>query len=166
MKTLAELKQMSFIPHHDCNCCGVMVGWVVSKDALKPYFDPSCDCGGSGGHYDTWEDVFKWYNTVFEKETEDAVQSAWNKEAKKINADEYERINSRIAELEEERRWRKFSEEKPKEKQWILVFYPNHSQFTTGVELRRWVESCKYDVEEQKIYEKWMPLPSAPKETK
>lgn len=85
---------------------------------------------------------------------------------KKINADEYERINSRIAELEEERRWRKFSEEKPKEKQWILVFYPNHSQFTTGVELRRWDEGCKYDVEEQEIYEKWMPLPSAPKETK
>ena len=81
MKTLAELKEMSFIPHHDCSLCGSMVGWTVSKDALKPYFDPSCDCGGSEGHYDTWEDVFKWYNTVFEKETEEAVQAAWNKEA-------------------------------------------------------------------------------------
>lgn len=83
-----------------------------------------------------------------------------------IPQDEYDRINSRIAELEEERRWRKFSEEKPKEKQWILVFYPNHSQFTTGVELRRWDNGCKYDVEVQEIYEKWMPLPSAPKEEK
>lgn len=81
MKTLAELKEMSFIPHHDCSLCRSMVGWVVSKDALKPYFDPSCDCGCSGGHYDAWEDVFKWYNTVFEKETEEAVQAAWNKEA-------------------------------------------------------------------------------------
>lgn len=81
MKTLSELKEMSFIPHHDCACCGAMVGWVVSKGALKPYFDPSCDCGSSGGHYDTWEDVFKWYNTVEEKETEEAVQAAWNKEA-------------------------------------------------------------------------------------
>lgn len=81
MKTLAELKEMSFIPHHDCSLCRSMVGWVVSKDALKPYFDPSCDCCGSEGHYDTWEDVFKWYNTVFEKETEEAVQAAWNKEA-------------------------------------------------------------------------------------
>lgn len=81
MKTLAELKEMSFIPHHDCGLCGSMVGWVVSKDAPKPYFDPSCDCGGGGGHYDTWENVFKWYNTVFEKETEEAVQAAWNKEA-------------------------------------------------------------------------------------
>lgn len=76
------------------------------------------------------------------------------------------RLKARIAELEEERRWRKFSEEKPKEKQWILVFYPNHSQFTTGVELRRWDGGCKYDVEVQEIYDKWMPLPSAPKEVK
>lgn len=81
MKTLAELKEMSFIPHHDCSLCGSFVGWVVSKDSLKPYFDPSCDCGGSEGHYDTWEKVFKWYNTVSEKETEEAVQASWNKEA-------------------------------------------------------------------------------------
>lgn len=25
--------------------------------------------------------MFKWYNTVYEKETEEAVQAAWNKEA-------------------------------------------------------------------------------------
>lgn len=81
MKTLAQLKEMSFIPHHNCSLCGSIVGWVVSKDALKPYFDPSCDCGSSGGHYDTWEDVFKWYNTVSEKESKEAVQAAWNKEA-------------------------------------------------------------------------------------
>ena len=87
MKTLAELKEMSFIPHHNCSLCGSIVGWVVSKGALKPYFDPSCDCGGSGGHYDTWEDVFKWYNTVSEKETEEAVQAAWNIEAIALNAD-------------------------------------------------------------------------------
>lgn len=85
MKTLAELKGMSFIPHLNCSLCGSIVGWVVSKDALKPYFDPSCDCGGSEGHYDTWEDVFKWYNTVSEKETEEAVQAAWNKEATTLN---------------------------------------------------------------------------------
>jgi hypothetical protein len=106
---------------------------------------------------------------------------------KKITADEYERLTARIDELErmdtehtlqiakmngyihhleEERRWRKFSEEKPEQHQWILVFYPNHSQFTTGVELRRWDDGCKYDVEVQEIFEKWRPLPSAPKETK
>lgn len=72
--------------------------------------------------------------------------------------------DKKIAELQEERRWRKFSDEKPEHHQWILVFYPNHSQFTTGVELRRWDDSCKYDVEFQEIYTEWMPIPSAPKE--
>ncbi len=81
-------------------------------------------------------------------------------EADKVIAEK----DKEIAELEEERRWRKFSEEKPEHHQWILVFYPNHTQFTTGVELRRWDDGCKYDVEEQEVYDKWMPLPSAPKE--
>lgn len=76
MKTLAELKEMAFIPHHDCALCGLMVGWYPNMP--NPYFDPSCGCGDGEGHYDdTWEDVFKWYNTVFEKESEDAVQKAW-----------------------------------------------------------------------------------------
>lgn len=78
MKTLAELKQMQFIPHHDCGCCGAMVGWYPKEP--NPYFDPSCDCGCSGGHFETWETVFKWYNSVFEKESDDAVQIAWKKE--------------------------------------------------------------------------------------
>lgn len=69
-----------------------------------------------------------------------------------------------VDQLEEAQRWRKFSEEKPERHQWILVFYPNHSQFTTGVEVRRWDDGCKFDVEEQELYDKWMPLPSAPKE--
>jgi hypothetical protein len=85
MKTLEELKQMSFIQHHDCGICGEMVGWYT--DEPEPYFDPSCGCGSGGGHYDTWENVFKWYNTVSEKETEEAVQAAWNIEAIALNAD-------------------------------------------------------------------------------
>lgn len=63
MKTLEELKQMQFIPHHDCGCCGAMVVWYPQEP--NPYFDPSCDCGSGEGHYGTWEQVFKWYNTVF-----------------------------------------------------------------------------------------------------
>lgn len=68
--------------------------------------------------------------------------------------------------LEEERRWRKFSEEKPKYKEWILVFVENPSEYGTYIELRRWDTTCKFDVEDQKLYTKWMPLPSAPKEDK
>lgn len=78
MKTLAELKKMSFIPHHDCSICGAFIGWYSQEP--NPFFDPSCYCGSGGGHYETWENVFKWYNKVFEKESEDAVQLAWNKE--------------------------------------------------------------------------------------
>lgn len=104
-----------------------------------------------------------WGKTYYEKQQVDEVI------AKKDHMLEYARaltladING-IAELKDALRWRKFSEEKPEHHQWILVFYPNHSQFTTGVELRRWDDGCKFDVEEQELYDKWMPLPSAPKE--
>ena len=78
--------------------------------------------------------------------------------------DELTLLKARIAELEEERRWRKFSDEKPKYKQWILVFVENPSNYGTYIELRRWDTTCKFDVENQELYTKWMPLPSAPKE--
>lgn len=71
-----------------------------------------------------------------------------------------------IAELKEKRRWRKFSEEKPKEKQWVLVFVENPSIYGTYIELRRWDVGLQFDVENQELYIKWLPLPSAPKEEK
>lgn len=80
MKTLAEIKEMSFVPHHECGICGTMIGWNISPDMPNPYFDSSCDCGCGGGHYSTWEEVFKWFNSVIEEESEEAVQTAWNKE--------------------------------------------------------------------------------------
>ena len=84
MKTLAELKEMTFIPHHDCELCKTMVGWYVQSKSGNPYFDPSCDCGRSPGHYETWGQVFMWYNMVFEKESEKDVIEAWEKESVKI----------------------------------------------------------------------------------
>lgn len=77
---------------------------------------------------------------------------------------EVEQLLMEIVKLKEERRWRKFSEEKPKEKQWILVFVENPSEYGTYIELRRWDTTCKFDVEDQELYTKWKPLPSAPKE--
>lgn len=71
-----------------------------------------------------------------------------------------------IAKLLDDRRWRKFSEEKPKENQWILVFVENPSKYGTYMELRRWDMGLKFDVEIQELYTLWMPLPSAPKEDK
>ena len=69
-----------------------------------------------------------------------------------------------IAKLLDERRWRKFSEEKPKENQWILVFVENPSKYGTYTELRRWDMVLKFDVENQELYTLWMPQPSAPKD--
>ena len=78
--------------------------------------------------------------------------------------DELSRLKARIAELEEERRWRKFSEEKPNNKQVVLVHGDN------------WFETAIYhddssidfgdDIHFSNIIETpyWMPLPSAPKE--
>lgn len=65
-------------------------------------------------------------------------------------------------ELKEERRWRNFSEEKPDDKQWILVYVENPSKYGTYIELRRWDVGCKFDVEDQELYMKWMPKPKAP----
>jgi hypothetical protein len=73
-----------------------------------------------------------------------------------------ENMATEIAKLKEAQRWRKFSDEKPADKQWILVYYPNHSNFTTGVEMRRWDNGCKFDVDVQEMYTKWMPLPKEP----
>lgn len=74
------------------------------------------------------------------------------------------KMNAYIRELEEAQRWHKFSEEKPEYHQWILVHCPNHSEFTSGFELRRWDEGLKFDVEIQEMYDNWMPLPKAPEE--
>ena len=80
--------------------------------------------------------------------------------------DELTRLKARIAELEEERRWRKFSEEKPNDKQVVLVYGDN------------WFEIAFYhddgsidfgdDIHFSNIIETpyWMPVPSAPKEEK
>ena len=68
-----------------------------------------------------------------------------------------------IAELKEAQRWRKFSDEKPADKQWILVYY-GYENNGCRIDLRRWDEGCKFDVDVQEMYTKWMPLPKEPKE--
>ena len=102
---------------------------------------------------------------------------------KKITADEYERMTARIAELErmdtehtlqiakmngyihnleEERRWRKFSEEKPELGDVVLV---KISERVKGhyfpMDVVRWDSS--YELGEIEVSH-WMPMPSTPKE--
>ena len=78
-----------------------------------------------------------------------------------IPQDEYDRINSRIADLEEERRWRKFSEEKPNKNDYYLVTNGDFVDFEFG---------CYNEQDEEWNWDHygkwkwWMPLPEPPKE--
>lgn len=76
---------------------------------------------------------------------------------------EVEQLLIEIAELKEAQRWRKFSEEKPEHHQNILALMNNYRTATCNIELRRWDDGCKYDVEMQELYTHWIPLPKEPK---
>ena len=80
---------------------------------------------------------------------------------------ENERMKARIAELEEERRWRKFPDEKPEEWDTVVVrfgdgFYDLAVYMSNG---QGWdIGDGLYHKSEEVSH--WMPLPSAPKEDK
>ena len=78
-----------------------------------------------------------------------------------IPQDEYDRINSRIAELEEERRWRKFSEEKPKEDDYYLVTNGDFVDFEYGCYNE---QDEEWNWDHNGKWKWWMPLPKPPKE--
>jgi regulator of replication initiation timing len=75
---------------------------------------------------------------------------------------ENERMKARIAELEEERRWRKFPDEKPEEDTWCIVFHDgeidsdNYTRFAYN-------NKCDFALYGNEVTH-WMSLPSAPKE--
>lgn len=79
--------------------------------------------------------------------------------------DELSRLKARIAELEEERRWRKFPDEKPEEWATVVVifsdgFYDLAVYMSNG---QGWnIGDGLYHKSEEVTH--WMPLPSAPKE--
>lgn len=101
---------------------------------------------------------------------------------------ENERMKARIAELEEERRWRKFSEEMPKLQEGVseifLVVVENESNTSpkgsyvtiaelcdgewyndvTGNEIEENIEGSDYFYRSKVTH--WMPLPKAPEEDK
>lgn len=80
--------------------------------------------------------------------------------------DELTRLKARIAELEEERRWRKFLDEKPNDKQVVLVH--GDDWFETAIYHDDGSIDFGDDIHFSNIIETpyWMPVPSAPKEEK
>lgn len=72
-----------------------------------------------------------------------------------------EKYKSEKAEHEEERRWRKFSEEKPEHDAWCLVFHEGE------IDADHYTDDCNSQdrfVMYGFYVTHWMPLPSAPKE--
>ena len=92
----------------------------------------------------------EWHNEY----TEFYIKS----EADKVIAE----LKARIAELEEERRWRKFPDEKPEEDTWCIVFHEgeidsdHYTRFAYN-------NKCDFALYGNEVTH-WMPLPSAPKE--
>lgn len=77
---------------------------------------------------------------------------------------EVEQLLMEIVKLKEERRWRKFSEEKPKDKQLVLVYGDNW--FEIAIYHDNGLIDFGDDIHFSNITETpyWMPPPSAPKE--
>ena len=70
-----------------------------------------------------------------------------------------------IAELKEERRWRKFPEEKPKWGEEVLVVDDESKQYIVRFSHdMKWISWGKMNTCESYCVKYWMPLPSAPKE--
>ena len=74
------------------------------------------------------------------------------------------KMNGYIHHLEEERRWRKFSEEKPKDKQVVFVY--GDECFDTAIYHDNGLIDFGDDIHFSNIIETpyWMPLPPEPKE--
>ena len=72
-----------------------------------------------------------------------------------------------IAELKEERRWRKFPEEKPKWGEEVLVVDDESKQYIVRFSHdMKWISWGKMNTCESENVKYWMPLPPAPKEAK
>ena len=77
---------------------------------------------------------------------------------------ENERMKARIAELEEERRWRKFPDEKPKWGEEVLVVDDVGKQYIVRFSHdMKWISWGKMNTCESKYVKYWRPLLSDPK---
>lgn len=72
-----------------------------------------------------------------------------------------------IKELEEERRWRKFPDEKPKWGEEVLVVDDERQQYIVRFSHdMKWISWGKMNTCESNCVKFWMPLPKAPEEVK
>ena len=77
------------------------------------------------------------------------------------------KMNEYINHLEEERRWRKFPDEKPSWGKDVIVANDESKQFIVSFSYdMKWISFGNMHTCESKYVKYWMPLPSAPKEEK
>ena len=82
-------------------------------------------------------------------------------EADKVIAEK----DKEIAKLKEERRWRKFPDEKPKWGEEVVVVDDESKQYIVRFSHdMKWISWGKMNTCESKYVKYWMPLPSAPNE--
>lgn len=107
-----------------------------------------------------------------------SLESSWNiradgraVEAVKMVKEKYEEIiaekDKEIAELNEERRWRKFPDEKPEWGKEVLVVDGKSKHYIVRFSHdMKWISWGNMNTCESENVKYWMPLPSAPKEAK
>ena len=80
---------------------------------------------------------------------------------------EWDLAKARIKELEAERRWRKFPEEKPEWGIDVLILDKNGDVLTARFSRSfRWISWGKWKTRESNSVTHWMPLPKRPEATK
>lgn len=81
--------------------------------------------------------------------------------------DQVDEKDKEIAELKEERRWRKFPDEKPKWGEEVLVVDDESKQYIVRFSHdMKWISWGHMNTCESENVKYWMPLPSTPKEVK
>ena len=116
-------------------------------------------------------DVYEAYTKTGDDE---AAQVYPKSEADKAIADleeshkkEVEQLLMEITELKEERRWRKFPEEKPEWGKEVIVVDDANKQYIVRFSYdMKWISWGNMNTCESKCVKYWMPQPSAPKEAK
>lgn len=73
------------------------------------------------------------------------------------------KLKKRIAELEEERRWRKYSEEKPEDEECVLVVIEGKVEKVRYRKFDGSFHNTLFTLLNNSV-KWWLPLPSAPKE--
>lgn len=61
VKEAVQKAGLTWVNHHDCGCCGVMVGYVIDGDRIS--FRSGCGCSWSPDRPASWNEAADFINT-------------------------------------------------------------------------------------------------------